>query len=126
MLLHQTIPHLHHDHAGTHEHASLDHTHSQDHDHEKHSETAQDLFSILLGMHSHGGSNSEVPVVKISIEQIAPNKVEAEKQLFQLYANHTALFEENGVDLFENYQPPSRYFNPYLSQLSLRGPPCLV
>ncbi|HEY9184595.1 MAG TPA: hypothetical protein VIM94_04660 [Salegentibacter sp.] len=124
MLLHQIIPHLHHDYAETHEHASLDH--NQDHDHEKDSETSQDLFSFLLGMHSHGGSNSEVPVVKISIEQVAPKKVNAEKQLFEFYSTQTALFEENLVDLFENYQPPSRYFNPYLSQLSLRGPPYLV
>ncbi len=126
ILLHQMIPHIHQEHQVAHDHGSQEHTHSQDHHHEKQSKNSQGLFSILLTTHSHGGSNSEVPVVKISIEHITPKKVKAENSILQIFLHQPALSEDQVVDFIKNYQPPSKYFNPYLSHLSLRGPPQLV
>lgn len=126
MLIHQIIPHLHHEHQEEHDHGLTEHSHSHDDQQEKQSKNSQDLFSILLAMHSHGGSNSEVPVVKISIEHITLKKVKAEKSILQISLHQPALSEDQLVELIGNYQPPLKYFNPYLSHLSLRGPPQFV
>jgi len=117
---------LHHEHQEAHDHGSTEHIHPQDGQEEKQSKNSQDLFSILLAMHSHGGSNSEVPVVKISIENITLKKVKTEKPVLQVFLQQPAISEDQLVYLIENYQPPPKYFNPYLSHLSLRGPPQFV
>ncbi|SFN79486.1 hypothetical protein SAMN05660413_02614 [Salegentibacter flavus] len=126
MLLHQMIPHLHHVHQEAHDHGLTEHTHSQENQQEKQSESSQDIFTVLLALHSHGGSNSEVPVVKISIEHITPKKVKGEKSILQISLHQPVISEDQLVYLIGNYQPPPKYFNPYLSHLSLRGPPQLV
>ncbi|MBZ9731356.1 hypothetical protein LB467_16830 [Salegentibacter sp. JZCK2] len=126
MLLHQIIPHLHHEHQETQDHDITEHTHTQEHQDEKKSKNSKDLFSILLAMHSHGGSSSEVLVVKISTELITPKKVKAEKPILQVFLQQPVLSEDPLADLIGNYQPPPKYFNPYLSYLSLRGPPQFV
>lgn len=126
MLLHHMIPHLHHESQEAHDHGSTEHTHSRDHQHEKHSTNSQDLFSVLLALHSHGGSHSEVPIVKISIEHITTKKVKSEKTILKVFLQQPALSEIRLVDLIGNYKPPPDYFHPYLSHLSLRGPPQIV
>ncbi len=126
ILLHQMIPHLHHQHQETHSHSLTEHTHSQEHHQEKKSKNSKNLFSILMSMHSHGGNNSEVPIVKISIEHVTPKKVKAENPVLKVFIPQPALSKDPFIDLIGNYQPPPKYFNSYLSYLSLRGPPQLV
>lgn len=75
MILHQTIPHLHHENQEKHSHKTAEHGHTHEHQHQKDkSEDSIDLFAILLAMHSHGNS-SEIPVVQISYEQVSIDKV---------------------------------------------------
>ena len=126
MLLHQMIPHLHHEHEEEHGHGVADRAHSHEHQHEKESEDPKDLFSILMAMHSHGGSSSEVPVVKNAIEYVSIKKVKFKDSAPQISSLHNDFSEVLAADLMRNYQPPPIYFDPYLSLLSLRGPPQLV
>lgn len=126
MLLHQVIPHLHHEHEEEHHHGVADKAHSHEHRHEKESEDPKGLFSILMAMHSHGGSSSEVPVVKNAIEYVSIKKVKTKDSAPKLISLQNAFSEDIAADLIRNYQPPPKYFDPYLSLLSLRGPPNLV
>lgn len=126
MLLHQMIPHLHHEHEEEHDHGVADRAHSHDHRHEKESEDPKGLFSILMAMHSHGGSSSEVPVVKNAIEYVSIKKVKFKDSAPQVFSLQNDFSEVFAADLIRNYQPPPKYFDPYLSLLSLRGPPQLV
>lgn len=123
VLLHQIIPHLHHEHQEEHDHKVAEHTHSHDHHHKKETKDLKDLFSILMAMHSHGGSSSEVPVVKNAIEQVNIKKVKIRNSTPEIFSLRLDNLEELAADLTPNYQPPSKYFDPYLSLPSLRGPP---
>lgn len=120
------IPHLHHEHQIEHDHGVAEHGHSHEHQHDKKPEDPKDLFSILMAMHSHGGSNSEVPVVENIIEHVSSKKVKNGKSSAQTFLPKNAFLEDPAADLLRSYQPPPKYFNPYLSHLSLRGPPQVV
>lgn len=126
MLLHQMIPHLHHEHKEEHDHGVAEHAHSHEHQHEKGPEDPKDFFSILLAMHSHGASSTEVPVVKETVQHIILKKVKAETSSPQVYLPKNAFPEGTVAERIRNYQPPPKYFDAYLSFLSLRGPPQLV
>ncbi|HSP11261.1 MAG TPA: hypothetical protein VLO29_01940 [Salegentibacter sp.] len=123
MLLHQIIPHLHHEHSSKHDHSELEHAHSHDHQQEDEPDETNSLFSFLLAMHSHIGGNSEVPVVKTSTEQITPKKEKTENPVLQNFFREIAFSEDEGADFIGNYQPPPKYSKLYLSHRSLRGPP---
>ena len=126
ILIHQMIPHLHHENSENHDHAEMEHAHSHDHQHEEEPGEPKSLFSFLLSMHSHVGGNTEVPVVKTSTEQIAPKKERSENLVPYNFFREIAFSENVVADLIANYQPPPDYFKLYLSHLSLRGPPHLV
>lgn len=125
MLLHQMIPHLHHENRENHDHTKMEHAHSHDHQHDEEPSETKSLFSFLLSMHSHVGGNSEVPVVKTSTEQIAPKKERSENLVLQNFFQETAFSEGEVAYLIGNYQPPPEYFKLYLSHIPLRGPPQL-
>lgn len=132
LLLHQTVPHSHHDHQEKSEHrvAKSSHGHSHSHEHEhKHGQEREDskgFFSILLAIHSHTGSSTEVPVVEEAIQHILLKKVKTESFSPQHFLPIYAFLEGMVAELNRNYQPPPKYFDSYLSLLSLRGPPQLV
>lgn len=126
MLLHQRIPHLHHEHQKDHDHGVAESTHSHEHKHEKETEDPKDFFSILMSMHSHGGNSSEVPVVKNSYQYVFLKKARTDNPSAENDVIRNAFLEGTVVVSIQNYQPPPEYFGPYLSYPSLRGPPRLV
>ncbi len=125
MLLHQMIPHLHHENKD-HDHSKMEHAHSHDHKHEGESGETKSLFSFLLAMHSHAGGNSEIPAVKTSTEHITPKKEITENPALPNFFQEIAFSEDEVANLIGNYQPPPDYFKLYLPHIPLRGPPSLV
>ena len=127
MVLHQAIPHLHHQHEETHSHSDIAHTgehhHHDDSSHEK-KESPYGFFGFFMDMHVHSTVSSDVVVLK-------RNTVERQTIVDDNVVKLTSDFQEfYVVDNRQNdkppiYHPPNRHFNPYLSSLDLRGPPSL-
>jgi len=127
MMLHQVLPHLHHQHEETHSHSDIAHTgehhHHDDGSHGK-EESPYGFFGFFMDMHVHSTVSSDIVVLKRNtVEQqttVDDNIVKAVSDFQEFYV----------VDKRQNakppiYQPPSYYFNSYLSSLDLRGPPFL-
>ncbi|MDC7994104.1 hypothetical protein [Altibacter sp. HG106] len=127
MMLHQVFPHLHHQHEETHSHSDIAHTgehhHHDDSSHEK-EESPYGFFGFFMDMHVHSTVSSDIVVLK-------KNTFEQQTIVDYNVVKPTSDFQEfYVVDKRQNakppiYQPPSYYFNPYLSSLDLRGPPSL-
>lgn len=125
LLLHQVFPHLHHEKENAkHEIAQTDHGHSHDHDHDKDQDEKNGFFSFLFSTHTHLSNSSEVLIVENTVSDYH-NKSEISKALDKSYYLKSlfTIYREPEKSLV--YQPPNLYFNPYLSNLSLRGPPAL-
>ncbi|MDT0642633.1 MAG: hypothetical protein ABGW97_01585 [Christiangramia sp.] len=127
MSFHQVIPHAHHEHKEkkeeiAHHHSGEDH-HHQDKNEENNS---GDFLSYLLAIHSHTSTSSEILVLKEHSENFRFQKTEIKKKTDQEFYNvDWVLIDQESLKL-KIYQSPNHYFNPYLSLLSLRGPPQLV
>ena len=127
MMLHQVFPHLHHQHEDAHSHSDIAHTgehhHHDDSSHEK-KESPYGFFGFFMDMHVHSTVSSDIVVLK-------RNTFEQQTIVDDNVVKPTSDFQEfYVVDKRQNakppiYQPPSYYFNPYLSSLDLRGPPSL-
>ena len=126
MSFHQVIPHAHHEHQE--ENNEVAHHHSGEaHHHKKKQEDKQGGFlSYLLAIHSHTSASNEIPVIKEYTEDVRAQKTEAKKKTSNKNYLGNWILADQDSENFENYQPPNEYFNPYLSLLSLRGPPDLV
>ncbi|MDT0646506.1 hypothetical protein RM545_07380 [Zunongwangia sp. F260] len=126
MSFHQVIPHAHHEHQE--EKKEIAHHHSgEDHHHEKKQEKKQRGFlSYLLAIHSHTSTSNEIPVIKEYSEDLRGQKTEIKKNNSNKYYSDKWVLADQDSENPEIYQPPNEYFNPYLSLLSLRGPPELV
>jgi len=126
MSFHQVIPHAHHEHQE--KKKEIAHHHSgEDHHHEKKQEDRKDGFlSYLLAIHSHTSSSNEIPVFKEYSEDVRVQNTEAKKNTSNKFYLENWVLADQDSSTFEIYQPPNEYFNPYLSLLSLRGPPNLV
>ena len=131
MMLHQALPHLHHQHEDSRSHSHSDVAHSGEHHHhddrskEKGKEQSPfGFFGFLMDMHVHSTVSSDIVVLKRStVEQqtvtdkdLADNTVDTQR-LF--------LIDNGQNESPPIYHPPNKYFNPYLSCLDLRGPPTL-
>jgi len=125
MSFHQVIPHAHHAHD---EENEVAHHHSgEDHHHEKKQKDEQGGFlSYLLAIHSHTSTSNEIPVLKEYSENFRFKKAESKKNILQGYLVTNWILADQDSEESIIYQPPNEYFNPYLSLLSLRGPPDLV
>ncbi len=127
LMLHQVLPHNHHQHeridvveASEHHH-SHDHNHDHDKEENKESNDHSGFLDFLLDSHSHTYHSTDFQV---------RNEIKAQIQVKQLSS-----FVLPEFDLFsfahhpEKIKPVPRfttgYHHPYLSTLSLRGPPIL-
>ncbi len=127
MIMHQTFPHLHHQHGDSHSHSDIAHT-GEHHNHHNNSQENEDspygFFGFFMDMHIHSTVSSDIVVLK-------RNTIEQQTIVDKNVANnaletHRLVFRDIGQN--ENhpvYHPPNTYFNPYLSYLDLRGPPSL-
>jgi len=124
-MLHQVLPHVHHQHDGLNiisanqnEHLH----HHQDHHHDNEEDVDLDLFDFLLGNHTHSYHNADLAVKNIAKWQIRAKDISIyslpEYQIFSI-SDYCVRIPKYGQD------PPNCYYLIYLSSLSLRGPPSL-
>ncbi len=127
MSFHQVIPHAHHEHVGEkNEIAHHPHQDGEEHQHEKQEKEQQGFLSYLLALHSHSSGTNEIPVLREHTENFAFEKIENEKLKLDKQFAVFDFFADQDFSKSKIYQPPRKYFNPYLSFLSLRGPPAIA
>lgn len=127
MILHQAFPHLHHQHEDSHSHSNIAHT-GEHHHHDDNSQENEDsplgFFGFFMDLHVHSTVSSDIIVLK-------RNTVEQQTIVDKDLAKSTFEIQELFLNDYRQdckppiYDPPNKYFNPYLSYLDLRGPPSL-
>jgi len=124
-LLHQVVPHLHHQHESPHSNSAI--AHNDDHLHhdtpEKNDNPKKGFIDFFLAMHVHSSISNEILITKKDVVR----QTIVRKNISQTFSpNYNIVFNDNGwVDKQSIYQPPNSYFNLYLICLDLRGPPGL-
>jgi len=127
ILLHQAVPHLHHQHEVGHSHSAVVHgdSHSHDHRHEvpEKENPSKGFLDLFLEMHVHSISANEILLIhESSIKQLDVKK-NISKVVSVVHSNSSIDYGE--PEKIKIYRPPNTYFNPYLLSLDLRGPPTL-
>ncbi|PRX39452.1 hypothetical protein [Salegentibacter salegens] len=127
MSFHQVIPHAHHEHQEEKE-VAHHHQSDEDHDHQdqKDENKSESFLSYLLANHSHTTTSNEILVLKEHSENFSFQKTEIKKKNEKEFYNTGWVLIDLEAQKLKFYHPPHQYFNPYLSLLSLRGPPQLV
>lgn len=128
MLLHQVLPHVHHKYEDL--HSQLDGVHSDDHHHHHHDDhdengvALEDFFEFFLDTHVHSSIVNELFVFqKTNVE--CPMLVQ-KGHAHNLFETYLSFFDSNGQDGARPvFHPPDNYYNPYFTNLGLRGPPIL-
>lgn len=124
-LLHQVVPHLHHQHQDSHSHNSVALNNDHDHHHapEKEDNPKSGFIDFFLTMHVHSSVSNEILITK---ENVVKQTV-VRKNIIQPFSpNYNIVYNDYGeVDKRSIYHPPKNYFNLYLICLDLRGPPSL-
>ncbi|MBN4085176.1 hypothetical protein JYT89_02405 [Flavobacteriaceae bacterium AH-315-B10] len=125
-LLHQVVPHLHHQHEDSHSHVAI--AHNDDNHHrdtpEKNDNSKKGFIDFFLAMHTHSiVVYDNIVVLKKTITNQIVVKKDITKQIFPSYSIVYIDYED--VEKPHIYQPPNSYFNPYQIYLDLRGPPTL-
>lgn len=122
-LLHQVLPHVHHEHGST-EHLSISktehiHDHDQHHHHDDHDPIEGfDLLGFLFGTHAH----------TVQVDNFLVTKSISKRQLFAKVLAFNVAYEIKILDKEPEEQkiwqhPPDPTKSPYLTWVSLRGPP---
>jgi hypothetical protein len=125
LLLHQMLPHWHHEHEVEHTHKTVAHSdnHSHDHDVPEKEVPNKGFLDLFLEMHMNITLSSEILLTHTSsVKQLIVKKLKSAP----VSVNHYIVFinyeEANNISV---YHPSNPYFNPYLSSLDTRGPPSL-
>ncbi len=125
LLMHQVLPHWHHQHKVEHTHKVVAHSDSQDHHHDVPEKESSDkgLLGLFLEMHVHSVVANEILVTQnSSVKQLNVKKV----LKTSVFANHYSISKRyDETEKVRVYHPPDNYFNYYLSSLDTRGPPAL-
>lgn len=127
MVLHQAIPHLHHQHVQSHSHSDVahngEHHHHHDGSHEK-EEFPYGFFGLLMDVHVHSTVSSDIVVLKRNtVEQQTFVDDKLVKPAYDFQGFYVLDIRQNNNPPI--YHPPNNYFNPYFRSLDLRGPPSL-
>lgn len=122
-LLHQVLPHVHHE-QGSAEHISIsDSEHAHDHDHHHHHDSSEgfDLLGFLFGTHAHTVQVDNILVAKSISKQQASVKVVVAADVAYNIKISNRVPEEQVIW----QHPPDPTKSPHLTSVSLRGPPSL-
>ena len=126
LILHQIVPHLHHQHEESHSHNSVAHYNDHDHHHdapEKEDNSKNGFIDFFLAMHVHSAVSNEILIVK---ENVVYQTVVKKDITLPFSSNYNSVYiDYEEVDKQPIYHPPNSYFNLYLICLDLRGPPYL-
>jgi hypothetical protein len=124
-LLHQSVPHFHHEHEVALDIIEHSHDHDQHHDDipEKELGGLNGFIDLFLGMHVHGAISNE----NLINRQLTINQTVVEKVVSDVFyiKNYNVLKDIKEVEKPSIYHPPENYFNSYTSYFNLRGPPSL-
>ncbi|MDQ3534547.1 MAG: hypothetical protein M3421_02865 [Bacteroidota bacterium] len=126
MLLHQIVPHWHHQLEVEHTHKSVAHSdnHSHHHDVPEKESSNKGLLDLFLEMYVHYVVSNEIIVThESSVKELNVKKdvnTPISVNHYNIYINY-----DDEAEMVAVYHPPNTYFNPYLSSLDSRGPPTL-
>lgn len=125
LLMHQVVPHWHHQHQEVHQHSELAHSHNHEHHHEnpKKDTSKKGFFDWFVEMHVHTNATADVLVLK----QTTVKKITVEKESVKTLLPQTENLALIDVDTSNKRwcHPPDKLQNTYFPNCSLRGPPSL-
>tara|TARA_R110002095_G_C4084931_1_gene222015 strand:+ start:140 stop:574 length:435 start_codon:yes stop_codon:yes gene_type:complete len=125
LLLHQVLPHWHHEHEVEHTHKAVAHsdTHSHHHDVPEKESPNKGFLDLFLEMHVHSVVSNEILLThEIRIKQLEVKKdISTPVSVVHYYS----FINYDEAEKIKVYHPPNNYFNAYLSSLDSRGPPSL-
>ncbi|CAM4086789.1 hypothetical protein [Gillisia limnaea] len=125
LLLHQVVPHWHHQQEAEHSHKVVAHSESHSHHHDvpEKGNSKKGLLDLLLEVHMHSVVSNEILAThESSTKQLNVKKVVNTP----IPVNHHSIsIHYDEVEKVRVYHPPNIYFNSYLSSLDTRGPPSI-
>ena len=125
LLLHQILPHWHHQHEVEHTHKTVAHSdsHSHHHDIPEKENTEKGFLDLFLEMHAHSVVSNEI----ILTQESSIKQLDVKKDVITLISvyHYSVSIKHDEAAKASVYHPPNNYFNPYLSSLDSRGPPSL-
>jgi hypothetical protein len=125
LLLHQVLPHWHHEDEIEHSHSAIEHGDSINHHHhisEKQSPLIV-FLDLVLEMHVHTVVSNEILLTRESSTKHVKVKKDISTTVSVVHYHATINYDE--AEKIKIYHPPNNYFNAYLSSLDSRGPPTL-
>lgn len=125
LLLHQMLPHWHHEHEVEHTHKAVAQSdiHSHVHDVPEKEIPNKGFIDLFLEMHINITLSSEILLTHTgSVKQLIVKKL---KNAPVSVNHYTVFINDEEADNIRVYHPPNTYFNPCLSSLDTRGPPSL-
>lgn len=125
LLLHQVLPHGHHQHKVEHSHNAVAHSSAHDHHHdvpEKESSN-KGFLDLFLEIHVHSVVSNEIVVTQHSNVKHLNLKKELKTIASPNHFSVSVIHDK--AEKVTVYHPPNHYFNSYLSSLDTRGPPTL-
>ena len=125
LLVHQIVPHLHHQHEIEHTHEAVSHSdsHSHHHDVPEIKDSKKDLFDLFLEAHIHSLVSNEILLLQNS--SVKQFKVKKNVKTFISVNHYYISLNYDETEMVSVYQPPNIYFDSYLSSFDSRGPPAL-
>ena len=125
LLLHQVLPHLHHEHDVEHTHKAVasSHTHSHHHDVPEKESSNKGFLDLFLEMHVHSLVSNEILLTQESSIKHPEVKKDISTPIPDVY--YLSIINYDDAEKIKVYHPPNNYFNAYLSSLDSRGPPSL-
>ncbi len=125
LLLHQVLPHWHHEHDVEHTQKTVAHsdTHSHHHDVPEKESPIKGFLDMFLEMHVHSVVANEILLIhESSIKQLVVKKV-LSTPVSVVHSNISLNYDD--AERIKVYHPPNNYFKAYLSSPDSRGPPSL-
>lgn len=125
LLLHQVLPHVHHEHDGLEDAITKIDDHENDHHH--HDENQDDDFDFLgflLGNHSHSIDLNTFPTVKNFLAQKVISK-NFSSEVIPVLQTHISSHDDEKRYAF-GHAPPDLSKSIHLHSVSRRGPPTLT
>lgn len=126
LLLHQVLPHLHHQSEVEHTHNTIAHhneNHQHQHDTPKENNSEQGFLDTFLDIHIHSIIHNEIVLQQnknLNYHIVVKKNI---NKPFQLACDLFVHIEK--VEKVEEYLPSKNHRNPFLTNLKLRGPPIL-
>ncbi|MBI9040243.1 hypothetical protein [Lutibacter sp.] len=125
LMLHQVLPHWHHEHDVEHTHKAVAHSDNYSHDHDVPEKEIpyKGFLDLFLEMHVNITVSSEILLTHTSsVKQLIVKTYKSAPASVNYY---TVFVNYDEVEKIRVYHPPNNYFNSYLSSLDSRGPPSL-